>query len=65
MICGNVVGVSAAPLKTIVLTDEDGNEVVGIVTGSEVILTATDEDVRAGKIYVSNEGVSIGTMQVD
>lgn len=65
MICGNVIGVSSAPLKTIVLTDEDGNEVFGIVTGSEVLLTATDADVRAGKVYANNEGISVGTLQVD
>ena len=65
MICGNVIGVSFTPLKTIVLTDEHGNEFFGVVTDSEVILTATDSDVIAGKVYASNEGVSVGTLEID
>ena len=62
-ICGNMIG-GASPLKTVKLVDENGNELVGIVTGSEIIFTATDADVRKGKVYASNEGVSVGTLEV-
>lgn len=61
VIYGNMVGGGAAPLKTLILEDESGNEVIGVVTGSEVIFTATDNDVRKDMIYASDNGVSIGT----
>lgn len=62
-IYGNMIG-GAAPLRTIKIIDEEGNELIGIVTGSEVIFTAVDEDVRRGKVYASDNGVSVGTLDV-
>lgn len=59
-IYGNAIG-NKSPIKTLIIADEDGNEFVGVVTGSEVIFTATDNDVREGMIYASNNGVSTGT----
>ena len=50
-IFGNMVG-GAAPLKTVIFEDSDGNEIVGTVVGSETIFTATDEDVLAGKTHL-------------
>jgi hypothetical protein len=64
MICGNMVGSYSSLGKTFILQDEDGNEITGVVVDSEVIFTATDADVRAGKVYASDEGVSIGTLEV-
>lgn len=64
IIAGNVVG-GKAPLKTILFEDEDGNQVMGLVVDSKVILTATPEDVRKGKVFVSDSGLSVGTMEVD
>ena len=64
MISGNMVGSYSQIGKTFVLVDENGNEVTGVIVGSEVIFTATDEDVRAGKVYASNDGVSVGTLDV-
>ena len=64
MISGNMVGAYSSLGKTFILQDEDGNEITGVVVGSEVIFTATDSDVRAGKVYASNDGVSVGTLDV-
>lgn len=64
VIYGNAVGGGAAPLKTLILEDESGNELFGVVTGSEVIFTATDNDVREGMVYASDNGVSIGTNNI-
>ena len=59
-IMGNVVG-GAAPLKTLIIEDENGTEMVGVVTGSEVVFTATDNDVRENMTYAGDAGVSTGT----
>lgn len=64
MISGNMVGAYSSLGKTFIIQDEDGNEITGVVVDSEVIFTATDSDVRAGKVYASNDGVSIGTLDV-
>lgn len=63
IISGNMVG-GASPLRTLILTDADGNEFTGIVTSSEVIFTATDDDVREGVVYASDGGASVGTMEL-
>lgn len=63
-IIGNMVG-GSAPLKTVILTDENGNEIAtGVVTESEVVFTATDNDVREGMVYASDSGVSTGTKEI-
>ena len=59
-IMGNMVG-GSAPLKTLIIQDENGAEMVGTVVGSEVIFTATDNDVREGSVYAGDSGVSTGT----
>lgn len=64
IIAGNMVG-GAAPLKTVMLEDADGNQLMGVLVGSEVILTAVDSDVKKGKVYASDHGVSVGTLEVD
>lgn len=64
IICGNVIG-GKAPLKTILFEDADGNQLMGVVVDSEVILTATPEDVRKGKVFVSDSGLAVGTLEVD
>lgn len=57
---GNMVG-GTAPIKTLKIVDENNNEFLGVVTGSEVIFTATDNDVREGLVYASDGGVSTGS----
>ena len=64
MINGNMVGSYSQIGKTLTFVDENGNEIAGVIVDSEVIFTATDSDVRAGKIYASNDGVSVGTLDV-
>lgn len=64
MIIGNMVGSYSSMGKTMIIVDEDGNELVGVVVDSEVVFTATDSDVRQGKVYASDEGVSVGTLEV-
>lgn len=61
MINGNTIGIGSTPLKTVILEDENGNSVTGVVTGSEMVFTATDDDVRVGSVYVGDQGVSTGT----
>ena len=61
-IFGNMIG-GTAPIKTVTIQDSDGHDVIAVVTDSEVILTAVDDDVTAGKIYVSDNGVSTGTRE--
>ena len=63
IIAGNMVG-GRAPLNTILFEDEEGNQLVGVVVGSEVMLTATPEDVKKGKVFVSDSGISVGTLEV-
>ena len=63
-IIGNMVG-GSAQFKTVILQDQDGNELTGVVVDSEVIFTAKDNDVRAGKVYASDNGVSTGTLVID
>ena len=63
-IFGYMIG-GVAPLRTVILVDGDGNEVVGVITKSEVVFTAEDSDVRKGKVYASENGVSIGTLEVE
>jgi hypothetical protein len=61
MISGNMVGSYSQIGKTFVLVDENGNEVTAIITDQEQIFTATDNDVREGFVYASDDGVSTGT----
>lgn len=60
-ISGNMVGSYSQLGKTLVLIDENGNEIMGVVVGQETIFDATDNDVREGKTYASDAGVSVGT----
>lgn len=65
MIIGNMVGMYSTIGKTLILVDTDGNEVAtGVIVDQEAVFTATDSDVRQGKVYASNDGVSVGTLEV-
>ena len=63
-ISGNFVGSYSQIGKTFILTDESGNEVTAVVTDQEQIFTATDNDVREGLVYASDDGVSTGTKNI-
>lgn len=56
----NVGSVVEQP-NTYILRDEDGNEVVAVFTGSEVVFTATENDIRKGAVAATNQGVTVGT----
>lgn len=60
MINGNMVG-GTAPIKTVKIVDENGEEILGVVVDQEQIFTATDNDVREGFVYAGDSGVSTGT----
>lgn len=64
MISGNMVGSYSQMGKTFILTDENGNEITGVIVDQETIFTAGDNDVREGMVYASDEGVSIGTKDI-
>lgn len=63
VISGNMVG-GATPLRTLILEDENGSQIAGVVVGKEVIFTATDNDVRRGLVYAGDSGVSTGTKNI-
>ena len=63
-ISGNMVGAYSSIGKTFTLVDKDGNEIVGVIVDKEVIFTATDADVVKGKVYASEDGVSVGTLEI-
>lgn len=60
MIYGNASGGFGMP-KTIELSDEDGNTVVGVITGSKVIFTAEPSDIKVSKIAATDVGIIEGT----
>ena len=59
MINGNMIG-GTAPIKTLKIIDDDNNEFLGVVTGSEVVFDATPADVRINKTFAGDNGVQIG-----
>ena len=59
---GNAVMAPAA-LKTVIIEDADGNELTGVVTGEEVVFTATDKQVADGFVYAGDNGVSTGSRE--
>lgn len=59
-IYGSMVG-GAAPMKTLILMDEAGNELTGVVVDKEVVFTANAEtDIREGTIAATSEGIVTG-----
>jgi hypothetical protein len=64
MISGNMVGSYSQLGKTFILTDENGNELTGVVVDQETIFTAGDNDVREGFVYAGDSGVSTGTKKI-
>lgn len=60
IIVGNSVG-GVAPLKTLILEDPSGLEIIGVVTESEQVFNARPQDIRIGKIAVTDNGVVEGT----
>jgi hypothetical protein len=63
-IVGNMAGCYSPMGKTFIITDENGNELTGVITDQEQIFTATDNDVREGFVYASDAGISTGTKDI-
>lgn len=59
IIAGNMVG-GTAPLRTLIITDADGNEFVGVVTENAQVFDASPSDVRINKTFVSDNGIGVG-----
>jgi hypothetical protein len=65
MIYGNTVGGGGDGLgKTFIIEDSEGNELVGVLTDSDVVIDATPNDVRAGKVAVTQNGVITGEKEI-
>ena len=64
MISGNMVGSYSQMGKTLILIDEDGNEITGVIVGQETVFTAGDNDVREGFVYAGDSGMSTGTKDI-
>lgn len=60
-IIGNMVGAYSQLGKTIIIVDENNNEITGVIVDQEQIFTATPSDVKAGKVFANNDGVQVGT----
>ena len=61
MINGNMVG-GTSPIKTLILTDKNGNEIVGTVVESLTVFDANPTtDIREGKVAVTDKGVVTGS----
>lgn len=60
-ISGGLVGSYSQLGRTLVVVDENGNELTGVIVSQETLFTAHDNDVREGMVYASDEGVSTGT----
>lgn len=65
MIYGNMVGGGGGTLgKSFRIKDNNGVELIGVVTGQETIMTATENDVREGKVFASENGITTGTKRI-
>lgn len=64
MICGNIVG-GFTPLKTVIFVDENNNEMIGTVVENVTIFDATAEDIKIGKVAVTDSGIVTGTHVCD
>ena len=61
MIVGNMIGGNPLTPKTYIFVTEDGQEMPGVLVGSEMILTATANDIRKDSVAVTDTGVTTGT----
>lgn len=60
-ISGNMVGMYSSIGKTVILVDEDGNEVTAVITENAQVFNATPDDVKIGKTFAGEEGILKGT----
>ena len=63
MIYGNCVG-GIGLERTYILEDDNGNEVVAVMSKNEVMFDATANDIRAGKVAASATGIVTGEKEI-
>lgn len=59
-ISGGLVGSYSQLGKTIIIVDDAGNELTGVITENLQIFDATPADVKIGKTFASDEGIQVG-----
>lgn len=59
----NVDGIDVMP-ETVILVDEDGNELPAVFTDETVELTATANDIRKGCVAVNGDGIVVGEKRI-
>lgn len=64
VIMGNMVGQYSQMGKTLVLVDDDGNEITGVIVGQETVFTAGAGDIRLGLVAGTEDGVTEGTREI-
>lgn len=47
--------------QSYILIDENGNEYPAVLVSEEVVFTATEDDIREGKVAATSSGVTVGT----
>ena len=61
-IYGNMIGGASSLGKTLIITDENGVELTGVITEKEVVFTANAAtDIREGKVAATGEGIVTGS----
>lgn len=63
MIHGNMVG-GASLAQTYMLQDEYGNEVPAVLVEQKTVFDATPNDIRAGKVAATEQGVTRGIKEI-
>lgn len=61
MIVGRMIGGHPVTPKSYVIETEDGREFYGILVDEETVFTATENDIRKGKVAATGNGVVVGT----
>lgn len=62
IISGNMIGTYSQIGKTFTIVDENGVELIGVITDKERILTAdAAKDIREGTVAVTEEGIVTGS----
>lgn len=60
IIAGNFVGMYSTLGKTLILTDENGNELTGVITENSQVFDVKPSDVKINKIFAGEEGIQVG-----
>lgn len=63
MIYGNMVG-GASLAQVRIIQDAEGNEVPAVLVEQETVFDATPNDIRAGKLAATEQGVTRGTKDI-